>query len=137
MSETPVNTVDETPASTPTPAYGLGSEPAKGDGPDVEPTKFELNGEDFSDLPTETRAELHRNAGRTLSTDSAGVDRVVSQHVTDWEPAPIDPDPAVVEHTERVQAALEAAREERVNRLGLQRDAAAEAGDRVSTGQEG
>lgn len=134
---TPKTPKGEGTKDNPTPAYGLGTEPVAGDGPDVEAQKYELNGEDFSDLPTETRAELHRNAGRVLSTDSAGVDRVVTQHVTDWEPAPIEPDPAVVEHTERVQAALDAAREDRVNRLGLQRDAAEEAGDKVSSGSEG
>lgn len=111
------------PDEAPQPLAGSGNEGL------LPPT--EINGEEF-DLPLDTSVALRSLAGRTISTDSQGVDRVVSNHVPDWEPAPIEPDPAEVARLETTLAALEAHREERAALLGLRADVSAEQGEKVS-----
>src|SRR4051794_25175502 len=101
-------------------------QPLAGSGNEGKRPATTIGGEEY-ELPHDTDVALKSLAGRTVSTDSQGVDRVVSQHVPDWRPAPIEPDPDEVARLEAATEALEAHREERRELLGLRADQSREA----------
>src|SRR3954447_5200116 len=81
-----------------------------------------IGDQEFEDLPLDTSLALRSQAQTVVSTDSQGIDRIVTKSLNDWEPAPVEPDPDEVARLEQAQEVLAAHREEHRNRLGLNQD---------------
>lgn len=70
-----------------------------------------------STLHSETFTDASGNVLRPTATDALGVDRIVGPAVTDWQPAPVEPDEDAVAAHEEFLARRAASREQQLGLL--------------------